>query len=274
MIYNNIILMIIIVIILGIVITKKQKNHFTNKKYNVAICFFGLTRSLEYTLDSIKENILTPLKNANINYDIILHTYNLDFINSKRSGENTKLNTEEWKLLKPDYYKIDNQDLFDKSYDYNYVKSFGDAWNTNFENTINVVRQFNSLQKVWKLAQSSKSDYDCYLFIRPDLKYTSKLDISQVIEASNNNNVIYTPSWQKWGGLNDRMALGDYKSMSKYANRLDKISNYLETTNKPLHAENLLKFVIQKYKIKNKDFKLIGKRVRRNGKINHLDLKL
>ena len=70
------------------------------------------------------------------------------------------------------------------------------------------------------------------------------------------------------------MALGDYKAMSKYANRFDDVSNYLETTKKPLHAEKYLHFVIQKYKIKNNDLKLIGKRVRSNGKINKLDLKL
>ena len=120
--------MIIIVIILIIAVTSKQRNHFTNKKpKKVAVCFFGLTRSLNYTLDSIKENIFTPLEKSNIKYDIILHTYNLDFIKSKRSGENQKLNTQEWKKLKQIMLKSDNQDVFDKSYNYEYVKSFGDV---------------------------------------------------------------------------------------------------------------------------------------------------
>ena len=70
------------------------------------------------------------------------------------------------------------------------------------------------------------------------MKY-SKLDTSQIIEASNNKNTIYTPFWHTWGGLNDRIALGDYDSIDKYANRLDDVSDFLETTKKPLGSELL-----------------------------------
>ena len=265
--------MIMIVIILYFT-SFKQISRFTNKKYKVAICFFGLTRSLKYTMNSIEDNIIKPLKNANIEYDIILHTYNLRHLKLKRSGENNSLNTTEWKLLNPVKYRIDNQDDFDRSYDYNYVKSFGDAWNTNFENTINLIRQFNSLKQVWNLCESMNKDYDCYLFIRPDLKYTKKLNINQVIGASKASNTIYTPLWHKYGGLNDRMALGNYNSMKKYANRLDNVQDYLKSQQRPLHAELFLKFVINKNNIVNKEFNMVGKRVRSNGTIPNLDRKL
>ena len=43
----------------------------------VCICFFGLTRSLRYTIDSINKNILKILEDNNIKYDIYLHTYDL-----------------------------------------------------------------------------------------------------------------------------------------------------------------------------------------------------
>jgi len=273
MMYNLVLMiMIIIVIILGMLVFFKQneKNHFTNKKNTVAICFFGLTRSLDFTIDSIKNNILAPLEESNINYDIILHTYDLKYIKLKRSGENNKLNTEEWNKLNPDYYKIDNQDTFDKSYNYEYVKSFGDAWNTNFENTINLIRQFNSLKQVWKLVESTKNNYECLIFLRPDLKYTTKLDI-RYINKNLYSNIILTPYWQKWGGINDRIGIGNYNTMEKYANRLDDVSDFLESTKKPLHAEKFLKFVLNKYNIKNKELKLVGKRIRSNGSIEKSD---
>ena len=273
MMYNLVLMiMIIIVIILGMLVFFKQneKNHFTNKKNTVAICFFGLTRSLDFTIDSIKNNILAPLEESNINYDIILHTYDLKSIKLKRSGENNKLNTEEWNKLNPDYYKIDNQDTFDKSYNYEYVKSFGDAWNTNFENTINLIRQFNSLKQVWKLVESTKNNYECLIFLRPDLKYTTKLDI-RYINKNLHSNIILTPYWHKWGGINDRIGIGNYNTMEKYANRLDDVSDFLESTKKPLHAEKFLKFVLNKYNIKNKELKLVGKRIRSNGSIAKLD---
>ena len=277
--YLSLTLVIILVIILIIYIYNSFYQYskidtFTSGPKKVAICFFGLTRSLNYTLDSIEENIFTPLKNSNIKYDIILHTYNLKFIKMERSGENNKLNTEEWKLLNPDYYKIDNQDEFDNSYNYEYIKKFGDAWNTNFQNTKNFIRQLNSLKQVFKLAKNSKSTYDCYLFIRPDLKYTKKLDVTQIYNASMQNKSIFIPSWHKWGGVNDRMALGCHNTIKFYANRLDDVSDYLETTKKPLHAEKFLKFVLKKHNIKTEELDLVGKRVRSNGKIPSIDQKL
>ena len=270
--YLSFILVIILIIYIHQLLNVKIETFRSKPK--IAICFFGLTRSLDYTLDSIKQNIFSPLKESNINYDIILHSYDLNFLKMKRSGENNKLNTEEWKQLNPDYVKIDNQDTFDESYNYEYVKSFGDAWNTNFENTINFIRQLNSLKQVWKLAEKSKTEYDCYLFIRPDLKYTTKLDVNQVKDAANNIKSIYIPTWHKWGGVNDRMALGCYNTIKFYANRLDDVSDYLETKRAPLHAEKFLKFVLEKHKIDIKELNLVGKRVRSNGKIPSIDQKL
>ena len=36
----------------------------------IALCFWGLTRSLKYTIDSIKNNILEILDSRNIEYKI------------------------------------------------------------------------------------------------------------------------------------------------------------------------------------------------------------
>ena len=136
---------------------------------------------------------------------------------------------------------------------------------------MNLIRQFNSLQQVWKLCEKNNKKYDCYLFLRPDLKYTKKIDIKQVVDACSNNNTIYTPSWSTFKGLNDRMALGDYNSMKVYANRINYVNNYLEITNKPLHAERFLKYVLDKHNLKNKEFKMVGKRIRSNGIVDKRD---
>lgn len=266
-------LILIIIIFIFYICKSKIEKFKSNKKIKIAICFFGLCRSLNYTLDSIKNNILLELKNNNIEYDIILHTYNLKYLNLKRSNESYKLDTNEWKLLKPDKFKIDNQDEFDKVYDYNYIKSFGDAWNTNYENTINLIRQLNSLKKVWLLCHDKNNKYDCYLFLRPDIKYLNKINIDYVNNIVKNNNLIYTPEWLKSGGLNDRIALCDYNSAKIYSNRIDNIPNYLSLTKKPLHAEKFLKFIINKNDILNKDLKLKGHRIRSKGNVPYYDLK-
>lgn len=76
----------------------------------VALAFFGLTRSLKFTIDSIRQNVLAPLDEAAIEYDIYLHSYDLESITNSRSAEiGQSLNTTEWKLLDPDFVSITDQ---------------------------------------------------------------------------------------------------------------------------------------------------------------------
>lgn len=79
------------------------------KTKRVALAFYGLTRSLKYTIDSIMLNVMDQLTQAGYEYDVYLHTYDLKSLNNIRSGETGALNTTEWKLLSPDYVQIDNQ---------------------------------------------------------------------------------------------------------------------------------------------------------------------
>jgi hypothetical protein len=79
------------------------------KTKRVALAFYGLTRSLSYTIDSIRRNIMKPLAEAGYTYDVYLHTYDLQNLANERSGEANPLNTTEWKLLEPDFHKITSQ---------------------------------------------------------------------------------------------------------------------------------------------------------------------
>ena len=69
----------------------------------VALAFWGLTRSLKYTINSINEKIINILKKNNIEYKIFMHTWIVNSIyNNTRSHENNiVLDNEEYKLLNP-----------------------------------------------------------------------------------------------------------------------------------------------------------------------------
>lgn len=230
---------------------------------NVAIGFFGLTRSLKYTIKSIEQNIFNVLKKNNIKYDIYLHTYNLEKLTLKRSGEkNCILDVNEWKLLNPIKYKIDNQNDFDKSYDYDSIKKYGDTWRTNFQNVYNLIRQLNSLKELYKLFEDEKK-YDCYILLRPDLFYHDKLDLN-IINKVNNN--IVTPKWQRWGGLNDRFCFGKKNTIKIYCNRINECLNYCSHYNTSINSEKLLLFCIKKNNITPIFTKMRASRIRANGK--------
>ena len=83
----------------------------------IAIGFFGITRSLKYNINSIKQNIFNVFGENNIEYDIFMHTYFLKSYENKRAGEKTnKIDNEEYKLLSPKYLKIYDKDVFIKKF--------------------------------------------------------------------------------------------------------------------------------------------------------------
>ena len=67
----------------------------------VALCFWGLTRSLKYTIDSIKKNILQPLDDGDIEYKIFVHTFSFKskYHNPRADEHNLTLDFDEYTLL-------------------------------------------------------------------------------------------------------------------------------------------------------------------------------
>ena len=80
----------------------------------VALCFWGLTRSLKHTIESIHENILKPLQENQIEYTIFLHTYKFEspYINPRAKEVNVELDFDEYSLLEPDFVQIDDRHQF------------------------------------------------------------------------------------------------------------------------------------------------------------------
>ena len=172
----------------------------------------------------------------------------------------------DYKLLNPKEIIIDDQDEFDKSFNYEKIMLYGNAWedsNDNFASLKNLIRQLNSLQKL-TLMLSKQPKYDMYIYIRPDLKIITPFDISWL---NIKNNQLATPIYFKhWGGLNDRFAIGKFEDIQIYGSRINEIINFVTTPKKrPLHSEQLVKFVLNKNKIKNIDIYITLVRVRADG---------
>ena len=81
----------------------------SNKPKRVALAFYGLTRSLQYTIQSIREQVFDKLSDAGYEFHVYLHTYDLTKLDKSRSGEATVLNKTEWRLLNADFHKITQQ---------------------------------------------------------------------------------------------------------------------------------------------------------------------
>jgi hypothetical protein len=215
------------------------------------ICFFGvISMSLQYTIDSINKNILDVLTKNNIEYDVYMHNNIVNNIGK------IQINNTNYKLLKPNKYIEEDQILIDTKIQ-KYLHNVCDKY-------VNAIRAIYSVKCVTELWEND-TEYDLYLYLRPDLLYTNEIDISHILENINKENVLFTPNWHKWGGLNDRIYFGKKDVMTKIGKRIDLIPTILKTK---YHSEQFLKIAVDHYAIDTIDISLRGDRIRSCG-TNH-----
>lgn len=237
----------------------------------VALCFFGITRSLEYTVDSIKNNIFNVLKENDIDYDIFMHTYFLSSYENKRAGESktTNINNDEYKLLSPDYLKIDNQDDIIKQLDLKSYRSYPDPWKTNYKSVDFYILGSYSKYILTTMIEAVEDNYDYILFIRPDCIYPNKLNVNFFNLL--NDNTIVIPNFHLYGNfkMNDRFAITNKKTYKVYGNiflHLLKLSK-----NNRLHSETILGIILKNANINVQKVNFRFARMRRNGIIDWKD---
>lgn len=206
-----------------------------NKK--CAILFFGLTRTLGKTIDSLKTNLFTPLNENFIDYDIFIHTYKIfGEYKNMRSGENTdNYNNEDVeKILNPKYYIFDDQKTIIDSIDFNeYYKKLGN-WSGGMSSELtkylikNMCLALYSKKQITLLFDKYIQDYDYAIIIRPDMELYTKINIKDFNELKDNNIIIPKKDW--YCGCNDRMCIGKPNIISYYGKLFDKLKIYSETT--------------------------------------------
>ena len=235
--------------------------------------FFGITRSLKYTVDSIKKQILNTFKEEGIQFDIFLHTYTFknDYIN-KRTGEKKRqedINNEEYKLLNPTYKQIDVQEDVMEKLNLKQYRSKPDPWKTNYNSVDNYILGCYSKKQLVNLIKKSNNHYDYVIFIRPDCLYTTKFQKKFFNKV--NDNKICLPNFHLNGShrVNDRFSICNMNNYEIYGNIFDSLLQ-ISKTNK-LHSETILGDILKKNKIKVEKINFRFKRMRCNGTVNKMD---
>ena len=246
------------------------------KKVRVALCFFGLTRSLKFTLPSIEKFVLAPLKSHNIKYDMYLHSYKMKtpYTNPRAGESGIILDTNEYKMLQPDFHMLEDKEMVSKRLDLPKYRTKGDPWSKekqaipgDFTTLDNHILYLWSQKQLTEMVKQRLGRYTHIIFCRPDVLYQVPLQIEWFSFKSDK---ICIPNFGLCGNVNDRFALGRPKQMIPYGERFDEALQYSKKY--PLASEAFLIATMKKHKIKYEHVNFYFTRVRANGEKNGMDL--
>jgi hypothetical protein len=202
----------------------------------IALAFFGITRSLSYTIKSIQKNILKQLSEHNV--DIFMHTYSLkEYKNTRTKEHSSNYDNDEYKLLKPNYLKIEDQKIIKKKLKLAKYRTHKDPWNTNYNSVDNfILAQYSKYQLVSMIENAGHYDY--IIFIRPDCLYLDKLTIDHIRKATSHTIVI--PNFHLFGPykFNDRFAITTSETYKIYGSLF--MSLLKMSKEQPLHSETVM----------------------------------
>lgn len=239
-----------------------------NMTRDVALCFFGITRSLKFTVESINEYVIGELKRQGYNVVIYIHTYSIAGVyNNPRAKEKCeKMDNEEHQLLNPDFIQIDQQEEIAGNLDLLKYRTHPDPWNSYYKTLDNfILAQYSKLQ-VTNMVEASEKKYEKIIFLRPDVKYLNKLSANIIGKC--NDSTICIPIFHRISKyrFNDRFAIcndNNYKYYGKVFNELYEMSK-----TQRLHSETVLgKLMREKYKLKIQVVRFYFNRVRVSGEI-------
>jgi hypothetical protein len=232
----------------------------------VALCFWGICRSTNFTIDSIKSCIFDPLHTAGIEYDTFVHTYCVKslYSNIRAKESNINLNNDLWKLLNPRSFVIENQDEIKDKLNVKSYRTKGNPWNddkntyTTLDNHILALWSLKQVTQIWK---PNQTQYSHIVYLRPDVRFLNPIQSAWF--TSSNDSKIKMPNFHLMNGCNDRFAIGNPRIMSVYGNRFDDAYKY-SLTNK-LHSESFLAYTLLKHRIQIEHIPIYFIRIRADG---------
>jgi hypothetical protein len=226
--------------------SKQNQILIKNKtKPKVGIIFFGLTRSIYETINSIQNNMLKPIIDLDMEYDIFMHTYiiNGEYSNNWSKEYVKEYDNEQYKLLNPKYFIADNQEEILSNIDLESYFTKIQNW-TGYDIPTtkylirNMILALKSKKRVIELLEKHMDEYDYIIITRPDLKFIKSIPWKEIIDKLTDKNIIM-PSKDWWSGCNDKICI----CKPNIALYVGKLYDYLQqySTYKSIVSEVFLK---------------------------------
>lgn len=234
------------------------------------ICFYGIERSLRFTYGSIVDHILRPCQEQDEKYRLLAHFNLVDCIDQVRTGErNVKLARDDIALLNPDILWAEPQsekNIMDQ------LTISGIA----YKGTASVyqdshkylLHQLHSLRRLSQLLDLTRNTGGpLFGVFRADLQYIDPIPFPLLESLLMSGEVdVAIPSWDAFGGANDRFFIANSKATKVLLNRIDLVQEFV-MKNGYIHAEELMQFALDRNHLRVIHVNVRAERVRANGYI-------
>jgi hypothetical protein len=220
-----------------------------NKKIKLAVCYHGPARSLRQLIDNHNDFIFNYLNKSGIEYNIFVHTWvfsGKQFIRDKPVAPPNDHTAFE--LLDPLIIKKDNQDTFllTVNFEQYFDKQLWDKHGDNSEigewRPGLIKNYICSLESQKRVTDLITEDYTHIMYIRPDVRFRSNLDVSKIINL--NDSEIVIPSYEHYEGLNDRFSILTNKTARVYGNRIDSLAEFRKNNGRIVSEKYTKHFII------------------------------
>ena len=205
----------------------------------IALAFFGIARSLNFTIDSINKNLLKVFDDNKINYHIYFHTYKLNTYKNIRTNESSNnIDNTQYQLLHPHFFQMDDQDEIKKKLNLHLYRDKPDPWDTNYNSVDNFILACYSKAQLVNMIKTTNVNYDYILYCRPDVNYIQKFDLKFLKNV--NNNTICIPDFHLYGDykFNDRFCICNMNTYYIYGNIFYLLLHLSKKM--PLHSETII----------------------------------
>jgi len=240
----------------------------------IAICYWGMTRSTKIVYNSHINNLFNVLENNGIEFDVFIHTWKTLAKNYIiwMNFSDIKVDYEEYKLLNPTFYKIDKQNEFLDTINFNdyFGENFIDKNERDHEllwqNPLllrNHLCALESQKRCYHMVLESNNSYDYILYIRPDVEIMNPFDVNWL----NSEFDITITKYDHHSGFNDRFAIIPFDKAEKYSTRIDELIDFRQKIGRII-SEKYVKYIVDNYYPNVQSIDFMMRIIRPNGDVS------
>ena len=215
----------------------------------VAICYWGITRSLKRVVASHEQHLFSVLRKAGIAYQVFMHTWKTDDHYVWGDKVVGPIDYTDYQCVDPDYYRLDKQDVFlsqlrfSDYFDAELYRQYGGDSEHEWRPELirNHLCALESMRRVTELVRSYSFDADYVLYIRPDALLNRDLPLSCF-----SGDAISLPNWGHYEGYNDRFAVMPFSKCFVYGFRIEEIVEFRNERGR-IVSEKFVKYIVDKY---------------------------